>query len=129
MMVKRLDVVQWSILKNAYDAHKSDIMPFTGCLLKAYFKKHNANDRTIETAEELDALISLCEICKRSNAKKDKLGIEDISDMNLSQSKLIAEDENYADISNLLNQLLEQREQYRLLHIREYINNNLSKRV
>lgn len=70
--------------------------------------------RTVETAEELDAIISLCEVC-RQNSKRIVSDIEDSSEIRSVREESFLEEEAYIDLISLLNRLFEQREQYRLI--------------
>lgn len=128
MAILTLDVGQWDILERSYRLYISHIMPFTRTVLDDYFRKHSKSDRTVETAEELDAIISLCEVC-RQNSKRIVSDIEDSSEIRSVREESFLGEEAYIDLISLLNRLFEQREQYRLLHLKENVNRNLSRQV
>lgn len=123
-----LDVGQWDMLERSYRLYISHIMPFTRTVLDDYFRKHSKSDRTVETVEELDAIISLCEVCMR-DSKRIKYDIEDSNETRSVPEERFLEEEAYTDLMSLLNRLFEQREQYRLLHLKENVNRNLSRQV
>lgn len=129
MAILTLDVEQWGILEKSYHLYINRIMPFTRTVLDDYFRRHSISDRTIETAEELDAIISLCEVCRQCSSQENKDNVEESNVMQSGQPDRVLEEEAYTDLMKLLNHLFEQREQYRLLHLKENINRNLGRRV
>lgn len=113
-----LDTGQWFILRKTYDSYLNYISPFVRCVLNNYFKTHTIDNRVVETEEELDALISLCEIFKQGKKFADLSKDEKIEIAAETQSNPSCEEEHYTRLIKLLELLSEQRVQYRLAQIR-----------
>lgn len=129
MAIMKLDAGQWIILKDAYDRYLDDILPFSRGILNAYFKNHTIDDRVVETTEELDVLISLCEIFKQKKTSHGLCEDEDTEQTVEIQASLENDDEQYKKLILLLNLMTGQREQYRLAQIRGRSNSRFFRRV
>ena len=129
MAIMKLDAGQWIILKDAYERYLDYISPFLWDALYCYFKNHTIDDRVVETTEELDALISLCEIFKQRESSHGSCKDEDVERTVEIQTNLEIDDEQYNKLILLLNLLTEQQEQFRLAQIRGRSNSQFFRRV
>lgn len=123
------DINQWIILRDTFDAYSGQISPFVRNTLNSYFKKHTIDDRIVETAEELDALISLCGIAKQGIVCYDSCKRDDTEKPGETKGYLTYDDEHYIRLMELIKLLTEQREQYRLTLIRGRANSRFERQV
>lgn len=125
----KFDTGQWSVLRDTFDASSSHISPFVRNILNSYFKTHTVNDRIVETAEELDALISLCGIVKQRKSCYDSCKGDDAERTVEAKSILACNDEQYIRLMEIFELLSELREQYRLTLIRGRTNSQFERQV